>query len=49
MYGASRNGQAHNIPYLEFEVRQDLISTPEGAEAMAHVLAESLKAFTPGE
>ncbi len=49
MYGASRNGQAHNIPYIEFEVRQDLISTPEGAEAMAHVLAESLKAFMPAD
>ena len=47
MFGASRNGQRHNIPYLEFELRQDLISTPKDAEAMAKILAESLKAFYP--
>ena len=49
MYGASRNGQRHDIPYLEFELRQDLISTAQDAEAVAKTLAKSLDAFLPKE
>ncbi len=35
IYSAARHGAAHDVPYLEIEVRQDLIATPAQAEAVA--------------
>ena len=35
IYAAHRHGRAHAVPYLELEVRQDLIGTPHAAEALA--------------
>ena len=42
MYAATRHGRAHNIPYMEFEVRQDLLSTDEGIETVSTALQIAL-------
>ena len=44
IYAANRHGRAQACPYLEIEIRQDLIGTPALAEAMAARLMEPLKA-----
>lgn len=35
IYSAKRHGDAHDIPYLELEVRQDLLASPEQAAVVA--------------
>lgn len=35
IYSAARHGAAHDVPYLEIEVRQDLIATRPQADSMA--------------
>jgi predicted N-formylglutamate amidohydrolase len=42
IYSAKRHGDRHGLPYLELEVRQDLIHTPERARAWAERLAPTL-------
>lgn len=44
IYSAKRHGDRHGLPYLELELRQDLINTPERAQAWAARLAPT---FTP--
>jgi len=42
IYAASRHGRAQGCPYLELEVRQDLIATPADAAAVAERLVRPL-------
>ncbi|MBK07634.1 MAG: hypothetical protein CL920_10425 [Deltaproteobacteria bacterium] len=42
IYSANRHGRAHNLIYLEFEVRQDLIDTPEKAKKVGSRIAKVL-------
>ena len=42
MHAAHRHGRDNRIPYLEIEVRQDLIETPDRAEAVADRIAPAL-------
>lgn len=42
IYSAKRHGDRHGLPYLELELRQDLIDTPERARAWAERLAPTL-------
>jgi predicted N-formylglutamate amidohydrolase len=42
IYSAKRHGDRHGLPYLELELRQDLINTPERARAWAERLAPTL-------
>jgi predicted N-formylglutamate amidohydrolase len=44
IYAAKRHGSAHQIVYLEIEVRQDLIGSPESAGAIAERIARALEA-----
>ena len=41
-YSIPVHGQGRGLPHIEFEVRQDLIGTQEGAEDWAETLAEVL-------
>jgi len=45
IYAAQRHGRAHGIVYLELEVRQDLIDTPEKARAVAGPMARALASY----
>ena len=47
MYSANRHGTTHNIPYLELEIRQDLISTSEDILDVAHRITRALHVFFP--
>jgi len=47
IYAARRHGRAHRVPYLELEVRQDLIDTPERAGAVAARVARALAVYAP--
>ncbi|MEE2787325.1 MAG: N-formylglutamate amidohydrolase [Myxococcota bacterium] len=47
MYSANRHGEAHGIPYLELEIRQDLISTPAEIVSVAHRITRALRVFFP--
>jgi len=47
IYAARRHGRAHGVPYLEIEVRQDLIDTPERAAAVAVRVARALAVYAP--
>ena len=47
IYAARRHGRAHGIVYLELEVRNDLIATPERACAVAPRIARALAAYAP--
>ena len=38
------HAQAHGVPYLELEIRQDLIATPEGQAAWSARLARLIPA-----
>lgn len=38
IYSAARHGNHHALPYLEIEVRQDLVATRTGAERIAALL-----------
>jgi len=42
IYSAARHGGGHGLAYLELELRQDLIDTPAGADAMALRLVRAL-------
>lgn len=45
IHSANRHGNLHGIPYVELEVRQDLIDTPDRASAVAERIARALPAF----
>lgn len=47
IYSARRHGRAHGLVYLELEVRQDLIDSPEKARAVAQRIARALETFAP--
>jgi predicted N-formylglutamate amidohydrolase len=49
IYSAQRHGRAHGLVYLELEVRQDLIDTPEKAAAVARRMARALRSYAPPE
>ena len=42
MYAATRHGHTHQIPYIEFEVRQDLLSSQDGVNKISEVLQRAL-------
>lgn len=42
IYAAARHGQAHRVPYLELELRQDLVGTRAAAEAVADRVATAV-------
>ncbi len=42
-YSIPVHGQDRGIPHIEFELRQDLVDTENGAEAWAETLAEALE------
>jgi predicted N-formylglutamate amidohydrolase len=46
IHSANRHGNLHGIPYVELEVRQDLLDTPAKAEAAAQRIARALTAFS---
>ena len=43
IYSAQRHGRRHRVPYIELEVRQDLIDRPERAQAIASELVPALR------
>ena len=45
IHSANRHGNLHGIPYVELEVRQDLIDRPEKAAAVAVRVARALPVF----
>jgi predicted N-formylglutamate amidohydrolase len=47
IYSALRHGTAHDIVYLELEVRQDLIDTPARALATGRRIAQALAHYAP--
>ena len=47
IYSADRHGRTHQIPYLELEINQALLSSPERIQAIAHTLGSSLLSFKP--
>jgi predicted N-formylglutamate amidohydrolase len=48
IYSVRRHGRRHAVPYLELEIRQDLISDPLSARGVARRLGEALPtAFSP--
>jgi len=47
IYSAMLHGERARIPYLELEIRQDLIRTPESAEEVATRIARSLAVYGP--
>jgi predicted N-formylglutamate amidohydrolase len=47
IYSAQRHGRTHDLPYLELEVRQDLIDTAEKARSVAVRLDRALREYAP--
>jgi predicted N-formylglutamate amidohydrolase len=47
-YSIPVHGEGRGLPYVEFEVRQDLIATPAAADAWAARLARVLEAARRG-
>ncbi len=47
IYSARRHGRAHDLVYLELEVRQDLIDTPPKAARVGARVARALDSFRP--
>jgi len=47
IYAAQRHGRAHQLVYLELEVRQDLIDSAEGARTVGSRIARALASFAP--
>ncbi len=43
MYSATRHGRGHDLTYLELELRQDLLATPDGIQLTADRLASALR------
>jgi predicted N-formylglutamate amidohydrolase len=46
-YAASRHGRAHGVPYLELEVRSDLIASAGRVAEVATRIARALDAYAP--
>lgn len=49
MYAANRHGRFHEVPYIEFEVRQDLITNHEDRVRISTALHKTLDAFMKPE
>jgi len=47
IYAAARHGRAHDLVYLELEVRQDLIDSLEGVRRTAERIARALETYRP--
>lgn len=47
IYSARRHGRAHGVPYLELEIRQDLIARPDAARDVAARVGRALAVFVP--
>ena len=47
MYAATRHGSHFDVPYLEFEIRQDLLQSQESIEAVSEALTSALSVFQP--
>ncbi len=47
IYGCRRHGGRHGIKYLELEIRQDLVASPDTARAVAARIAAALEPFWP--
>jgi predicted N-formylglutamate amidohydrolase len=47
MYSANRHGLKYARPYLELEIRQDLIESPAGIERVSDKIARALSVFHP--
>ena len=47
IYSAQRHGTAHDVVYLELEVRQDLIDTQAKALATGRRIAQALAHYAP--
>jgi predicted N-formylglutamate amidohydrolase len=47
IYSARRHGRAHGVVYLELEVRNDAIASPERARAIAPRIARALSSIAP--
>jgi predicted N-formylglutamate amidohydrolase len=45
IYAAQRHGRTHGVVYLELEVRNDLIATPDRARAVAPRIARALATY----
>ncbi len=45
IYSAQRHGLRHDLVYLELEVRQDLIDTPDAARSVAERIAAALPVY----
>lgn len=43
-YTMDRHAEANGLPYLGFEVRQDLLATPAGVARWADILADAIRA-----
>ena len=48
IYSAQSHGRKAGVPYIELEIRQDLISTPAGVASITKKLAQALVHFVPG-
>jgi len=47
IYAAQRHGRAHDLVYLELEVRQDLIDTARAAHAVGSRITRALATYAP--
>jgi predicted N-formylglutamate amidohydrolase len=47
IYSARRHGRTHDLPYLELEVRQDLIDSEAKAQEIAKRIAVALEVYAP--
>lgn len=47
-YSIMKHGQAHGVPFLELEVRNDLLASAEQQADVAERIGRALKAFAPG-
>ena len=47
MYAATRHGAHFEIPYLEFEIRQDLLLSDDSIDRVTDAIARSLSVFRP--
>ena len=47
IYSAHRHGTAHDVPYIEIEARQDLLTTDEGVARVATRVIRALEAVLP--
>ena len=43
IYSVQRHGQAHGLPYLQLELRQDRVADPSRARAMGRLVADALR------